>query len=124
MALVVGRGRRAVRLVGGHGTGPAAGAASTRQARPPSRLGPRRSRRGVLRYVCPQERVLSGCGHSGAAHRPILASHKFHLLDLSCGFMDMREHCGRRPGAWKRRTGKTQIFSLAPGQGNFNFEPD
>ena len=39
-----------------------------------------------------------------------------------CGFMDTREHSGRRPGAWKRRTGKTQIFSLAPGQGNFNFD--
>ena len=36
--------------------------------------------------------------------------------------MDMREHCGRRPGAWKRRTGKTQIFSLGSGQGNFNFD--
>ena len=32
------------------------------------------------------------------------------------------ERSGTRPGAWKRRTGKTQIFSLGSGQGNFNFD--
>ncbi len=36
--------------------------------------------------------------------------------------MDTPEHCGRRPDARKRRTGKTQIFWLGAVGGNTDFD--
>ena len=127
MALVVGRGRRAVRLVGGHGflsdtVGSRGGRRRGRPlsswvalrstARPLGCLGPRQSRRGVCRSLDGSGPTLSGCGHLGAAQASISLG-KYSELLLMCGYSDTREHCGRRPGAWKRRTGTTRIFSLA-----------
>ena len=128
MALVVGRGRRAVRLVGGHGF------LSDTRGRPLSCLRPLSTARplGGTAPVAPcgvpvprrlwtnsqRLRTIKCRAHGGCW------SHFFQSSSSVPARYIPAQRSGRRPYARKRRTGKTQIFSLAPGQGNFNFEPD
>ena len=93
-----------------------------RTARPLGCLGPRQSRRGVCRSLDGSGPTLSGCGQSSAAHTADAGLTFFRAPAAIPARYITGERSGTRPGAWKRRTGKTQIFSLGSGQGNFNFD--
>ena len=111
MALVVGRGRRAVRLVGhGFRRGPVGDPGATgggrpltgsclalrRTARPLGSLGPRQSRRGVCRSLDGSGPTLSGCGHLAAAREADVRSHFFQSSSRPTGFVHLP---GRTPAA-------------------------
>ena len=131
MALVVGRGRRAVRVVGGHGF------LSDTRGRPLSCLRPLSTARPLGVAWDRASRAVGCAGPSTALDQLSAAADNqvprtrrmlvslFSELEQSTRTIHYR---GSAPDAAHTRgnagLGKLKFFSGAPGQGNFNFEPD